>query len=260
MSLNVKALVLLAAGINCDAETALAFEMAGAVADRVHINDLVANPKLLADYQILALPGGFSFGDDIASGQVLARQFKYRLGSELKDFIDQDKLILGICNGFQVLIKLGLLPALGRDYSRQQAALSFNISAKFEDRWVYLKPDPNCHSIFTKNLEQLVYLPVRHGEGRFMADEQILSDLKSSGQIALRYVDSDGSSGEYPINPNGSADNIAGLCDPTGRVFGMMPHPEVYIRSTQHPRWTRDQESAAAGLEIFKNAVNFIKN
>ncbi len=258
MSLKVKTLVLLAAGINCDRETALAFELAGAVADRVHINDIVANPKLLEDYQILALPGGFSFGDDIASGQVLARQFKHRLSTELKDFIERDKLILGICNGFQVLIKLGLLPATGKGYGRQQAALSFNRSAKFEDRWVYLKPDPSCRSIFTKNLEQLVYLPVRHGEGRFIADEQTLSNLRSSGQIALRYVDSEGQVSEYPANPNGSMDNIAGLCDPSGRVFGMMPHPEVFVRSTQHPRWTRGQRPAPAGLEIFKNAVAFV--
>ncbi|HEB13307.1 MAG TPA: phosphoribosylformylglycinamidine synthase I [Actinobacteria bacterium] len=260
MSLKVKALVLLAAGINCDRETTLAFELAGAVPHRVHINDLIANPKLLADYQILALPGGFSFGDDIASGQVLAWYLKNRLAAELKSFIDEDKLIIGICNGFQVLIKLGLLPALGKDYSRQQATLSFNTSAKFEDRWVYLKPDPNCRSIFTNNLEKLVYLPVRHGKGRFMADEQIMNDLKSSGQIALRYVDSEGSFGEYPANPNGSIDNIAGLCDPTGRVFGMMPHPEVFVRLTQHPRWTRGQRPTPTGLKIFKNAVDFSLN
>ncbi|MDP1809623.1 MAG: phosphoribosylformylglycinamidine synthase I [Actinomycetota bacterium] len=256
---KVKVLVLLAAGVNCDRETALAFELAGAVADRVHVNDIIERPRLPADYQILALPGGFSFGDDIASGQVLARKLKHRLAGPITDFVSQGKLVLGICNGFQVLVKLGLLPALGGDQARQQAALTFNTSAKFEDRWVYLKPDPAGKCVFTRGLKNVIYLPVRHGEGRFVIGDDGLAALKSAGQVALRYVDAAGSPGDYPINPNGSVDDIAGISDATGRVFGLMPHPEVFIRPTQHPRWTRGEGAPPDGIEIFKNAVEYFK-
>ncbi len=258
MNLKVKTLVLLAAGINCDKETELAFELAGSVAEGVHINDLIANPKLLKDYQILAIPGGFSFGDDISSGQVLAQQIKYRLTEALEDFIAAGKLVLGICNGFQVLVKLGLLPGTEASSRRQEVALTFNISAKFEDRWVYLQPAPNCRAIFLDDLKEPIYLPVRHGKGRFVADPDLLNNIKAAGQVGLRYVDKQGDFGDYPVNPNGSLDDIAAISDPTGRIFGMMPHPEVFIRPTQHPRWTRNKERVPAGLEIFKNAVRYI--
>lgn len=259
MNLKVKTLVLLAAGINCDKETELAFELAGSVAEGVHINDLIANPKLLKDYQILAIPGGFSFGDDISSGQVLAQQIKCRLTEAVENFIADGKLVLGICNGFQVLVKLGLLPGTEASIRRQEVALTFNTSVKFEDRWVYLQPAPNCRAIFLKDLKGPIYLPVRHGEGRFVADAKLLDDIKAAGQIGLRYVDKRGDFGDYPVNPNGSLDEIAGISDPTGRIFGMMPHPEVFIRPTQHPRWTRDEARVPAGLEIFKNAVKYFK-
>ena len=256
MENRVKVLVLLAAGVNCDRETALAFELAGASADRVHVNDLIECPGLLADYQILALPGGFSFGDDIASGQVLARKLKHRLAAPIADFVSQGKLVLGICNGFQVLVKLGLLP--GRGPNRPlQAALTFNASAKFEDRWVHLKPDAGSKCIFTRGLKSAIYLPVRHGEGRFVIGDEDLTALRAAGQVAVRYVDAAGDSGDYPANPNGSIDDIAGICDPTGRVFGLMPHPEVFVRPTQHPRWTRGEGTRPDGIEIFKNAVAF---
>ncbi len=260
---KVKALVLLAAGVNCDRETALAFEQAGAAADRVHINDLIERPDLLADYQILALPGGFSFGDDIASGQVLARKLKYRLAGPIKDFTAAGRLVIGICNGFQVLVKLGLLPALRTDPKapsgafEQQASLTFNSSAKFEDRWVYLQTDPASKCVFTRGLTEPIYLPVRHGEGRFVINDEGLAALKAAGQVALRYVDAGGRSAGYPANPNGSIDDIAGVCDPTGRIFGLMPHPEVFTRPTHHPRWTRGEGDPPDGIRIFQNAVGY---
>ena len=270
--MTVRVLILLAAGVNCDHETAHAFELAGAVADRVHVNDLIERPQLLDDYQILALPGGFSFGDDIASGQVLARKLKYRLAEPLNNFVAQDKLVLGICNGFQVLVKLGLLPG-GRSSNSTnspassefvefeerplKAALTFNVSSKFEDRWVYLKPDSAAKCVFTNSLKDVIYLPVRHGEGRFIISDEGLASLKASGQVALRYVDAKGDSAGYPANPNGAVDDIAGISDPTGRIFGLMPHPEVFIRQSQHPRWSRDEGARADGIDIFKNAVKF---
>lgn len=150
-----------------------------------------------------------------------------------------------------MLVKLGLLPGDGA------AALTFNSSAKFEDRWVYLNPDPQSKCVFTKGLDDVIYLPVRHGEGRFVIDEEDLEELKSCGQVVFRYGDANGKPAPYPTNPNGSTDDIAGICDPTGRIFGLMPHPEVYVRPTQHPRWTRDEGQAPDGIAIFKNAVSY---
>lgn len=257
-----KALILLAAGINCDKETEFAFNLAGADARRVHINDLIAEKKDPSQYHILVLPGGFSFGDDIASGKVLANKLKYRLEDQIQKFIEDKKLILGICNGFQVMVKLGLLPGFNGDYKTQQATLTFNDSARFENRWVYLKLNKNSNCVFTKGIRGLIYLPVRHGEGKFIPkDEMVLEKLFKDGQIVVQYVDERGNFGPYPVNPNGSVDEIAGICDETGRVFGLMPHPEGYIRRTQHPRWTRQVLPLEGdGLAIFKNAVNYVQN
>ena len=253
-----RVLVLLAAGINCDRETAFAFEQAGAVAERVHINDLVLGLKTLREYQILVLPGGFSFGDDIASGKVLANKLKYKLGEGIEEFRSQGKLILGICNGFQVLVKLGLLPGLGGDYQTQKVTVTFNDSGRFEDRWVYLKVNKKSSCIYTRGLEKLLYLPVRHGEGKFVAEEKLLKSLEQKGQTVARYVDERGNFGDYPINPNGSMDHVAGICDEAGLIFGLMPHPEGYIRRTQHPRWTREKlPEEGDGLAIFRNAVEY---
>jgi phosphoribosylformylglycinamidine synthase len=250
-------IVLLAAGINCDRETAFAFERAGAAADRVHINDLIFGLKSLDDYQILVVPGGFSFGDDIASGKVLANKLKYKLGEAIDEFREREKLILGICNGFQVLAKLGLLPGLEGDHRSQCATVTFNDSGRFEDRWVYLKVNKNSPCIYTQGLESL-YLPVRHGEGKFVAEEPILKSLRASAQTVVQYVDERGRFGDYPVNPNGSMDHIAGICDESGRIFGLMPHPEGYIRRTQHPRWTRNElPDEGDGLAIFRNAVEY---
>ncbi|MBI4743326.1 MAG: phosphoribosylformylglycinamidine synthase I [Actinobacteria bacterium] len=256
-----RAAILLAAGINCDKETEYGFILAGGETKRIHINDLIEKKEDLSHYHILVIPGGFSFGDDISSGKVLANKIKCNLEDEIQKFINDKKLILGICNGFQVMVKLGLLPAINKDYKNQTASLVRNNSGKFEDRWVYLKPNQNSNCVFTKNINQLLYLPVRHGEGKFVVkDENILESLKNKNGIVLQYVDSKGRLGDYPVNPNGSIEHIAGICDESGLVFGLMPHPEGYISKTQHPQWTRKANSSIPnGLLIFKNAVEYAR-
>jgi len=256
-----RVLVLLAAGINRDKDAQDAFTLAGAEAERVHINDIADGTKHLADYQILMLPGGFSFGDDIASGKVLANKLKYKLKDDLLQFIADGKLILGVCNGFQVMVKLGILPGLDGDYMRQDVTLTNNDSGKFEDRWVNLKVNPESKCVFTRGIEKGIYVPICHGEGKFIPrDDEVLTRLQENGQVVVRYVDETGEFGTYPVNPNGSVAHIAGICDETGRIFGMMPHPENYIQRTQHPNWTRkDLPDEGDGLAIFKNAVEYVK-
>lgn len=255
-----RALILYGYGINCDYETLYGFELAGAKAERVHINQLISGERNLKDYQILALPGGFSFGDDIAAGKVLAIKFKYNLEEPLQRFISDCKLIIGICNGFQAMVKLGILPGFDGDYRSQLTTLTFNDSGKFEDRWVYLKAlDSNC--VFTKGIERL-YLPVRHGEGKFIPkDDDVLTKLYRNKQVVLKYTDEKGNENPgYPWNPNGSIDDIAGICDESGRIFGMMPHPEAYLFRTNHPRWTREEvPEEGLGVQIFRNAVKFFE-
>jgi len=254
-----KALVLTGYGINCDYETQHAFNLVGADAKRVHINDIIDKIENLEDYQILAFPGGFSFGDDISSGKVLANKMKFSIFGDLQKFIDDGKVIIGICNGFQSMVKLGILPAFERNYKKQVTTLTFNDSGRFEDRWVYLKINPKSRCIFTKNIDML-YLPVRHGEGKFVAKEIFLQKLNKNNQVALWYVDEKGDLSDYPWNPNGSLENIAGICDETGRIFGLMPHPEAYLYKTNNPRWTREKLSEEGmGVKIFRNAVDFIK-
>ena len=254
-----KALVLTGYGINCDYETQHAFNLVGADAKRVHINDIIDKMENLEDYQILAFPGGFSFGDDISSGKVLANKMKFSIFGDLQKFIDDGKVIIGICNGFQSMVKLGILPAFERNYKKQVTTLTFNDSGRFEDRWVYLKINPKSRCIFTKNIDML-YLPVRHGEGKFVAKEIFLQKLNKNNQVALWYVDEKGDLSDYPWNPNGSLENIAGICDGTGRIFGLMPHPEAYLYKTNNPRWTREKLSEEGmGVKVFRNAVDFIK-
>jgi phosphoribosylformylglycinamidine synthase len=260
-----RVLILTGYGINCDYETEYAFSMpgVGARAERVHVNDLIdgsSNGTSLEDYHILAIPGGFSYGDDIAAGKALASKLRHHLSEELDKFVADGKLIIGICNGFQVLVRLGLLPAVGKRYHEQQVTLMYNDSNKFEDRWVYLEADPKSHCIFTRGIDK-IYLPVRHGEGKLVAkDSELLKTLGRRGHVALRYVDADGEPGGYPYNPNGSQGNIAGLCDSTGRIFGLMPHPEAYLFRTNHPRWTREKLPAKGmGVIFFRNAVDFVK-
>ncbi|MCX9083795.1 MAG: phosphoribosylformylglycinamidine synthase I [Candidatus Methanoperedens sp.] len=258
--MTTKALILTGFGINCDIETAHAFKIAGAEAERVHINDLINGARKLSDFHILAFPGGFSFGDDIASGKVLANMIKYNLGDQIQEFIDSGKLIFGICNGFQAMVKMGLLPAFDGDYGTQDVTLTFNDSGRFEDRWVYLKANTRSNCIFTKGIEN-IFLPVRHGEGKFVVKgPQVLSRLKKGGHIVFQYTDSVGKNPGYPENPNGSIENIAAICDETGRVFGMMPHPEAFQHRTNHPGWTREElPEEGAGIAIFRNAVEHMK-
>jgi phosphoribosylformylglycinamidine synthase subunit PurQ / glutaminase len=245
-----RVLVLRSPGTNCDAETAYAFEMAGARASHLHINELRERPELLDGFEVVCFPGGFSYGDDLSAGQILALQVKSRLFDRLSQFPEQDKLILGICNGFQVLVKTGLI--FSADDQGFPATLTWNTNGRYTDRWVRLVPG-NSECVFLKDVEQM-YLPIAHGEGRFVArNEATLAELNSEGQFALRYF-SNGTSD----NPNGSALDIAGLCDPSGRIFGLMPHPERHIHPTQHPRWTREGLSEHPdGRAIFENAVAF---
>jgi phosphoribosylformylglycinamidine synthase len=263
-----KALILRTAGINCDLETEFAFTSAGALAERVHVNRLIENPALLDGYQILCVPGGFSYGDDLGAGRVLAAQLVVHLRDRLRRFIDDGKLALGICNGFQVLVKTGLLPGpveekLGTDPSlffAQTVTVTYNDSGRFEDRWVHLRSDSD-HCIFLEKGE-IVTLPIAHGEGKVIpTDAAHLAALRRLGRIALRYVGPDGSdSPPFPFNPNGSIDAIAGLTDSTGRVFGLMPHPERHLSGLQHPAWTRQAHGPAAegdGMRVFRRAVKY---
>jgi phosphoribosylformylglycinamidine synthase len=257
---KVKVLILRTAGTNCDKETAFAFEEAGAVTEIVHINRLSSGEKALSEYQILAIPGGFSYGDDIASGKILANELKYSVEEDIQKFILDGKLIIGICNGFQILVKSGLLPNISGDFKTIEATLTLNDSAKYEDRWVYLK-NTGGKCAWTKGIEEIIYLPVAHGEGKFIPrDEKILAQLRKDGLIALEYVDERGSKKGFPHNPNGSVENIAGICDKTGRVFGLMPHPERHISYLQHPRWTRKVNKLRGdGFAIFRNGVDFAR-
>lgn len=261
LSEKPKVLVLLAAGINRDKDAEDAFRLAGADAERVHINDIADGRKKLKDYQILMLPGGFSFGDDIASGKVLANKLKYKLKDDLLQFIADGKLVLGVCNGFQVMAKLGILPGFDGNYLKQDVTLTYNDSGKFEDRWVHLKINPNSKCVFTRGIEKLIYVPICHGEGKFIPrDDDVLNRLQENNQVVVQYVDENGQFGPYPVNPNGSIAHIAGICNETGRVFGMMPHPENYIIRTQHPRWTReDLPDEGDGLALFRNAVSYVR-
>jgi phosphoribosylformylglycinamidine synthase subunit PurQ / glutaminase len=255
-----RALVLTGYGINTDYETAHAFSLpsVGGEGVRLHLNDLIAAPQILRDYQMFVIPGGFSFGDDIASGKVLAVKLRARLLEPLRNFVDRGRLVLGICNGFQALVKLGLLPNLAGE-DRQEVTLTFNDSGRFEDRWVYLEVNSASTCIFTMGMDR-VYLPVRHGEGKFIPrDAAMLTALETYQSIVLRYIDKDGQRAGYPWNPNGSVANIAGICDATGRVFGLMPHPEAYLHYTNHPRWTREPlPPEGMGVQIFRNAVAYV--
>jgi phosphoribosylformylglycinamidine synthase len=250
-----RVLILRAPGANCDGETQFAFEKAGAVAERLHVNRLREQPTLLQRYQILAVPGGFTYGDDVAAGKILAIQLCHFLGDSLRKFRDQEKLILGVCNGFQVLLKAGLL--VPPDEEGPLATLANNASGRFTDCWIYLKATPgNCP--FLRGYDQL-HLPIAHGEGNFICREAwMLRGLEESGQVVLRYCDAAGKSGPFPVNPNGSQGDVAGICDATGRVLGLMPHPERHVLPTQHPRWTRNGLAEEGdGMRLFRNAVKY---
>ncbi len=248
-------LVLRAPGANCDGEAMYAFELAGAKVDRLHINALRESPNRIHRYQVLVIPGGFSYGDDVAAGKLLAVQLQHFLADTLHEFRDSEKLVLGICNGFQVLLKAGLL--VPPDEEGPVATLGHNDSGKFEDRWVELAVTPG-RCPFLKGMNRMS-VPVAHGEGKFVVrKEWIGRGLGQTGMSVLRYVDPNGKPAVYPSNPNGSQDDTAGVCDATGRVLGLMPHPERHVLPTQHPQWTRNGLKAEGdGLQLFRNAVEF---
>lgn len=254
---KVKALILRTAGTNCDWETEHALRKVRAETQRIHINRILEKKDLLHQYHILVLPGGFTYGDDIAAGKILANLLRFHLEGEIRHFLQEGKLILGICNGFQTLVKSRLLPAL--DGNAQEATLTFNDSNRFEARWVYLKVC-SSKSVYIQE-GQILYLPVAHAEGKFLTrDEGVLQRLRDASQIVFKYVNPEGEDAEYPYNPNGSIENIAGVCDPTGRILGMMPHPERYVEPFQHPRWQREGlAKQPQGILIFRNAVDYVK-
>ena len=256
--MSPRVIVLRAPGSNCDEEAAFAFNTAGGRAQLVHINRLLENPRLIDAYQILCIPGGFSYGDDISAGRIFANQMRHHLRDALHEFKAAGKLILGVCNGFQILIKSGVL--LPDRADEPIATLTLNASGKFEDRWVNLRvASPKC--VFLQGIEEM-YLPVAHAEGRFVArDAATLQRLDAARQLVLRYAlpGSAESSVPYPANPNGAQASVAGLCDDTGRVFGLMPHPERHIDPTQHPRWTREKRDRGDGLAVFENAVRYFR-
>jgi phosphoribosylformylglycinamidine synthase subunit PurQ / glutaminase len=269
---DVNVMVLTGYGLNCDHETAYAFGLAGARAERVHINSLIDGAVKLEDYQILVLIGGFSWGDDHGAGVIQAVRLKTSIGDQLINFVEKGNLVLGICNGFQSLVNLGLLPGLARNYHQRLVALTFNDCGNFRDQWVTLRVNPSSPCVFTRGLD-LAELPVRHGEGKFFAAPATLTDLRQNNQVALQYVLPDGrpAQGRFPFNPNGSVDDIAGICDATGRIFGLMPHPEAYNHPTNHPDWTRRKEFARqrdagwqteipVGIRMLQNGVDYFRN
>ena len=261
---DVRALVITGLGLNCEKETSCALRMAGAAPEMVHLSDILGGERSLAEFQILAFIGGFSFGDHIGAGTVLANRLKYRLREQLLEFVDAGKLVIGICNGFQTITRLGLVPALNGARFEQQVALAQNTQGVFRDSWVMLRANPDSPCVFTKGIDVLP-LPIRHGEGCFVPrDEELLQQIEEGALVALRYVDpeSDEATSEFPHNPNGSVNAIAGICDSSGRVFGLMPHPEAYLSPFNHPHWTRQKinevlPEKGLGLRIFENAVNF---
>lgn len=272
MSKQVRAIVIAGNGTNCERETAHACRLGGAdVVDIVHLSELLSGRVLLQDYHFLNLPGGFLDGDDLGSAKAGANRLLHapikdseeHLSEHLRKFIADGKLIMGVCNGFQLMVKMGLLPAVGGDFT-QSATLTFNDNGRFEDRWVYLKADPASPCVFTRGLDGIT-LPVRHGEGKLVVDgEATLAKIEEKHLGVLKYClpDYSATTMDYPLNPNGSTAAVAGLCDETGRLFGLMPHPEAYVHRTHHPRWTREEDlpEEGMGLWLYQNAVRFIRD
>jgi phosphoribosylformylglycinamidine synthase len=267
---TINALVLYGYGLNCDMETAYALELAGAKPQRVHINSIIDGSVSLDNFQIMVFVGGFSWGDDHGAGVIQAVRMKTNGGERLIEFVEKGNLVLGICNGFQTLVNIGLLPAVHNDYKTRSVALTYNDCGNFRDDWVHLTMNRHSPCLFTRGMD-IIELPVRHGEGKFITDKEIYRQLADNNQIVCRYAMPDGSpaSGKFPFNPNGSLDDIAGICDPTGRVFGLMPHPEAFNHPTNHPHWTRLKEEIRrghlsprdfpqTGIGIFRNAVDYL--
>jgi phosphoribosylformylglycinamidine synthase len=257
MTTTPRAIVLRAAGINCDQESKAACEKAGFRAEIVHVNRILEKKALLKDYHFLIVPGGFSFGDDLGAGKVLANELKAKVMPELREFVRDGKLMMGICNGFQILVKAGILPD-PMDGSSSRLTLANNDSGRFLDRWIHLKVS-STKSEFLK-VEEVIELPIAHGEGKFLpSDAQALARWEQGGQLVLKYVDPEGREAGHPWNPNGSVANVAGMCDPTGRVLGLMPHPERFQDAVNHPQWTRRKDVQPDGLKFFRNACEYVK-
>ncbi len=260
---DIKVLVITGFGLNCERETAAACKLVGATPELVHLNDLIAGKHTLDEFQMLTFIGGFSFGDHLGSGTVFANRVKFQLRDQLEKFVADGKLVLGICNGFQTLTRLGMVPALDGNYFQQTVALAHNDSGTFRDDWCMLKANPESPCVFTKGIDK-VRLPLRHGEGKFVADDALLNELEQRNLVAVRYANEDGSfATEFPANPNGSLRSIAGICDPTGRIFGLMPHPEAFLSPYNSPTWTSDKSAGrlareGEGVVFFRNAIDFI--
>ena len=265
MKTKPKALIFSGYGLNSEEETAYGFQLAGATADIVHINDVIDGKKKLKDYQILSFPGGFAYGDDTGAGNAYASKIKNHLWEEVKNFIQEDKLVIGICNGCQIVTNLGLVPAFAKDYGDRQVALVNNTSARFTTRWTDMEvtSDTPWLTGITK-----ISMPIAHGEGNFITTKENLTQLRKNKQIALRYIKGDMSGYlDLPANHNGSIDNIAGITDPTGKILGLMPHPERGIFFIQRPDWPLQKEIAkrekkklpthGPGLQLFKNAIQY---
>jgi phosphoribosylformylglycinamidine synthase len=253
-----KVLILHANGSNRDHDATQAFELASATAEIVHINQLRTKEKRWSDFQMLALPGGFSYADALGAGKLMALDLKAYFAEEVRSFVESGKPVIGICNGFQALVKSGILPDQQSAISSQQSTLTFNERGHFECRWVTLKPASQI-CIWTRGLSELIDCPIAHGEGNFiLSDPNDLAALIDRDQVALRFVRSSGvaANSEYPINPNGSIDDIAGICNPRGNVLGLMPHPENYVFGYQHPNWSRGTQGHI-GLKLFENGVKY---
>lgn len=261
MNNKPKVLVLKADGTNRDVEMAYAFKIAGGDPKIIHINELRLGKVKLKDFQILALPGGFAYGDDIISGKILAIELTSFLGEEMRKFITRkDTVILGVCNGFQVLVRTGLLPF--RKIGDMDVTLTNNDSGHFECRWIKVKVNAKNKSKFLEDMDrEIIWLPVAHGEGKFFTDEKTLKRVEKDNLVAFRYVDEKGKlTQKYPDNPNGALNAIVGITDTTGRILGMMPHPECFVREEQHPNWRRDNINKPQGLPLFENIVRFVKD
>ncbi len=266
MASEIPVLIITGHGLNCEAESKYAWELAGANPELIHFSDLLAQPELLRRFAGLMFVGGFAYGDHMTSGHVFAARVRHRLSEEVGRFIAEGKVIMGVCNGFQIIVKLGLLPGLNGEYFTQKLSLIQNDCGTFQNYWVRLRFESASPCIFTRGLDRIP-LPIRHGEGKvFTLDRDLLQRLESAGCVPCRYADpaTGEATQEFPHNPNGSLNAIAGLCDPSGRIFGMMPHPEAYLYPENHPQWELQKLRGALpehglGLALFRNAVDHLK-
>jgi phosphoribosylformylglycinamidine synthase subunit PurQ / glutaminase len=257
MKIKPRVCILRSDGTNCDQELFYAFERAGGIPEYVHVNELRNKDRTLSEFQIVALPGGFSYGDDIASGKVLAIELMSKLQDDLLRFIEKNGYLLGVCNGFQTLIRTGLLPftTLGK----MQATLTHNDSGHFECRWVQMKAVQSQASYFD-DMNFPMHVAVNHGEGKFFAEQRVLDRVEKEKLVVFRYVDHAGTpTAEYPLNPNGALNAIAGITNSTGRILGLMPHPEKFVDITQYPNWRRENIEKPHGLLFYERIVDFVK-